>query len=174
MPPFKPVAASEATNSLSHGLSNFDPQFLPLDSDDVMVCRAASPNGDEFPPQSVEPPSRRQRVRKQKDNGKGKGKKRERKPVMKVEEPTVVSLSGHASAPFVSYFLFCGPLLRGIEFSASLTRTIAPPAALCQWARWCIVTDVPMPSTGYVSILRWSQAIFRRVGGSVQHVYRNR
>ncbi|KAI1790739.1 hypothetical protein LXA43DRAFT_1014785 [Ganoderma leucocontextum] len=96
-PSSEPIMVSEATASSSHGLSDFDPQLLPLDSDDAMVSRATSLHGDDSPPQSVEPPSKRQRARPQKD--KGKGKERERETVVKVkEEPTVVSLSEHAPA----------------------------------------------------------------------------
>ena len=81
---------------------------MPLDSDDAMVSRATSLHGDDSPPQSVEPPSKRQRARAQKD--KGKGKERERELAVKVkEEPIVVSLSEHAPASFVSLFSFRGP-----------------------------------------------------------------
>ncbi|KAM5535620.1 hypothetical protein V8D89_010787 [Ganoderma adspersum] len=98
-PSSEPIVVSEATASSSHGLSDFDPQLLPLDSDDAMVSRATSLHGDDSPPQSVEPPSKRQRARAQKD--KGKGKEREREPAVKVkEEPTVVSLSEHVPASF--------------------------------------------------------------------------
>ncbi len=102
---------SEATASSSHGLSDFDPQLLPLDSDDAMVSRTTSLHEDDSPPQSVEPPTKRQRARAQKDKGKGKEREREREPAVKVkEEPSVVSLSEHAPASFVSPFSFCSPL----------------------------------------------------------------
>lgn len=174
MPPFEPVVVSEAAASLPHGLSYFDPQLLPFDSDDAMVCRATSPNGDGASPQSVEPPSKRQQARKQKV--KGKGKVRERKPAVKVkEELMAVSLNNYAPASFVSPFSesFCEPLLRGIELLPSPTGTTALPVAL--WAGWCIVMDVPRRSIGYVSILRWRQVTLRRVNldGSARHVYWN-
>ena len=137
-PSSEPIVVSEATASSSHGLSDFDPQLLPLDSDDAMVSRATSRNGDDSPPQSVEPPSKRQRARQQKD--KGKGKEREKEPAVKVkEEPTVVSLSEHAPASFVSPFLLCehpfcvGLNLRPAQRGPLLCLPLAGRAGVLRW-----------------------------------------
>ncbi|TBU28935.1 hypothetical protein BD311DRAFT_662317 [Dichomitus squalens] len=97
-PSSEPIPMPEATASSSHALSDFDPQHLSLDSDDAMVSRATSVHGDDSPPESAEPPSKRQRARPQKD--KEKGKERERDAVRVKEELTVVSLSEHAPAGF--------------------------------------------------------------------------
>ena len=100
-PSSEPIVVPEATASSSHALSDFDPQLLPLDSDDAMVSRATSIHGDESPPESADPPAKRQRARPQKD--KGKGKERERDIVKVKEEPSAVSLGEHGPvASFVS------------------------------------------------------------------------
>lgn len=101
--PAGPIVVPEVAASSSHPLSDFDPQMLPIDSEDVLPSRATSFHEDS-PPEALESAKRnRGRV---KDKGKGK----EREMMIKVkEEPVMVSLSNELSSLGVRSLLLSFP-----------------------------------------------------------------